>query len=60
LLSRRRLLRIEGLEGQLGEGHDLRALCGGLADGSQPATSVCLPIIDRALLDEGDPHGRQR
>ena len=53
------LLRIEPLEGQLGEAHHHGAGGRRLVEGGQSALHVGGLVPGRVLLDEGDLHGRQ-
>ena len=52
-----RPLRIEPLEGQLGEADEPRAVGGGDVDGLEAGGDVGLLVRCGALLDEGDLHG---
>jgi len=53
-LRRRRHLRVEGLEGQLGEAQQLGSLPRRRLQGSQTALAVGLAIGSRSLLNQGD------
>jgi len=52
-----RPLRVEGLEGQLGEAGQVRTLAGGLLERRQSERDVGGLLGRRRLLDEGDTHG---